>query len=137
MKFLIGAAAALLVAGAAFAQDTTQPAPAATPTVAANSQCAAVGPEPTLPDAATATPQTIQAGNAAYQAWGSTAQDSIHCRHAEIEQLQARLQALTEEHNAIVRRVNTLTQTWGATATAYCARSGVHCQSQQAQPQHH
>lgn len=127
MRILIGALAALSLAGAAFAQ--TDPAPAA-PTVAANSQCAAVGPEPTLPEAATATSETIQAGNTAYQTWATAAQESLHCRQAEIQQMQARLAALTDEHNAIVRRVNALTQGWSATADAYCARDGVRCSQQ-------
>ncbi|MDX2274685.1 MAG: hypothetical protein NW206_04470 [Hyphomonadaceae bacterium] len=124
MRILIGAALALAFASTAFAQ--TGEAPAA-PTVAANSQCAAVGPEPTLPEAATATAETIQAGNAAYQAWATAAQESLRCRQAEIQQGQARLAAMTEEHNGIVRRVNGLTQTWTATAEAYCARDGVRC----------
>ncbi len=127
MKHVISAAAlaSVLLVGAAFAQ--TDPAPAAAATVAANSQCAALTAEPTLPDAATATPQQIQAGNTAYQTWATAAQQVIQCRHAEVEQAQARLTALTEEHNAIVRRINTLTQSWGATTTAYCARDGVRC----------
>lgn len=69
MKRLISAAAiaSLLLTSAAFAQ--TDPAATPTPSAVAGSQCAAVTAEPTLPDAATATPQQIQAGNTAYQAW--------------------------------------------------------------------
>jgi hypothetical protein len=129
MRILIGAVAALAVAGAAFAQ--TDPAPASAPTVAANSQCAAIGPEPTLPDAATANAQAISAANEAYRTWATAAQETLRCRQAELAPLQARVGAMTAEHNAIVNRVNTLTQNWTAVAAAYCARDGVRCEQRQ------
>lgn len=130
MRILIGALAALSIASAAFAQTEQAPAPAA-PAVASGTQCPAVGPEPTLPDAATATAQSIQAANTAYSTWGAAAQESLRCRQAEVQAEQARVAAKTEEYNVIVRRVNALTQTWTATANAYCARDGVRCQQQQ------
>lgn len=126
MRILIGAVVALSFAGAAFAQN--DPAPAAAAPVAANSQCAAVGPEPTFPDPATATNQTIAAADAAYRTWALAAQDSLRCRQAEIQPIQARMNAMTEEHNAIVARINGTTQNWTNITTTFCARDGVRCQ---------
>jgi hypothetical protein len=129
MRILIGAVVALSFASAAFAQTDPAPPPAAP--VAANSQCAIIGPEPTLPDPATATPAAISATNQAYTTWATGAQESARCRQAEIQPLQARVNAMTEEHNAIVARLNALTQTWVGVTETYCAREGVRCERTQ------
>ena len=124
MKLLIGGTAvAMLLAGAAFAQ--TEPAAPVAP--AANSQCADVGSEPTLPDGTSANNRAMMAGDTAYQAWAQTARASLQCRRSELDLLRAREQALVEESNTLAARVNGLSERWVASRTAYCDRDGVEC----------
>ncbi len=124
MKVVIGAAiAAMLLAGAAFAQTE------AAPPVAADSQCGVLSPEPPLPDGASTSNRDFNAGDAAYQNWGNAARTVLECRRAEIAQIEARLRALLVEHNAGAARLNGLTEAWLAQRTAYCAREGIECRT--------
>lgn len=127
MKFVLGAAAAvMLMAGVALAQTET-PAPAAPAGPPAVSSCAAVPAEPTVPDGATATNEQVNAFNTAYQAWAATATSAIACRRAEVQSTQAAAQSLLEQHNALAQRINALAANWQTESAEYCGRRGNRC----------
>jgi hypothetical protein len=116
-KILFGAAlAASLLAAPALAQ-TAAPAAANPP-----SRCGAPPAAPEIPDGATSNRATMDAANAAYQAFGAAMQQNLACRRAEVEELEARKDALTAEHNAAVAELQRATDAITAEATEFNAR---------------
>src|SRR5262245_38069880 len=101
MKVLIGAVASTILLAAvamAQAQTTTTPATPDTATTATTatptappppSRCPALPEAPSLPDGATANAAAMQAGNAAYQAWGTSYQQVLQCRRTEVAEFRA------------------------------------------------
>ena len=117
MKLVLGAAiAALLIATPAMAQTD----PAATAAANATS-CGAIEPPPTLPDAATANREAMDAGNTAFNTWGQANQVVLQCRRAEVEALQARYQALRAEYNAGAEQLRNVNTAWQAEVAEFNA----------------
>ncbi len=136
MKVLIGAAASTILLAAvamAQAQTTTTPATPETATTttttaplppAPPSRCPALPESPSLPDGATANAAAMQAGNAAYQAWGTSYQQVLQCRRTEVQELRSATEARTNEYNAGARALNETTASWVAESNEFNARQG-------------
>ena len=138
MKFLIGAVVAtVLLAASAMAQTgaptgmigapststTTTTATTATPAgPPATSRCGAFPADPTLPDGAHATAAAMEAGNTAYQAWGTAFQAAIACRRQEYNEKNAELESLRAQYNSSAQHINGISASWQASADAFNAR---------------
>ncbi|MEJ0060501.1 MAG: hypothetical protein WDM79_13410 [Terricaulis sp.] len=133
MKVLIGAGAALFMFAAIASAQTPTPAPepAANPNVqVAASQCPTPPPNPTIPDGAVADGAQMEVANTVYMAWATTMQQITVCRRNEYETALATARVRRDEHNAIAEQLNTVTQSWTAESTEYCARPRMSCSTQ-------
>lgn len=118
MKAALGAAAAMLMfAGTAWAQNTspTPPAPSA--------NCSGFAPAPTLPDGATANSRQMNAGNESYQSWGQARIAKLQACRADIEALRTQLNALEQAYIAANTELNAVTQAWQTEAAEYNGRT--------------
>ncbi len=122
MRILMGAAAAALLMAAPAAAQTDTTATAAP--AAVQSACGAVTPPPTLLDGATATREQMTAANEAYTAWFTANRDALNCLRTEVEQAQARWQALRESYNAGAEMLNTTNTAWQAEVEEFNGRDG-------------
>jgi len=106
MKVLIGAAAmAVLLSGAAAAQENTLGAPPPNYQVPA-SRCAELPAAPTMPDGADANAQAMQIAMAAFNTWDASYREILQCRRVEAQEAQAIQQARTQEFNGAVQSYN-------------------------------
>jgi hypothetical protein len=130
MKVLLGAGAALLMFAAIASAQTPTPEPAPNPAIqVAASQCAAQPPDPAIPDGATADGASMEVANTLYMAWATNMQSITACRRAEYETALATARVRRDEHNAIAEKLNTVTQSWTAESTEYCARPRMRCEN--------
>lgn len=123
MRILMGAATAALLMAAPAAAQTGTPATAA-PSATVQSACGAVAPPPTLLDGATATREQMTAANEAYTAWFTANRDALNCLRTEVEEAQARWQALRESYNAGADMLNTTNTAWQAEVEEFNGRDG-------------
>ncbi|GAM98826.1 hypothetical protein U91I_02462 [alpha proteobacterium U9-1i] len=128
MKVLIGAAAmAVLLSGAAFAQETTSntlgPPPASFQVPA--SRCGEFPTAPTPPDGASASAAEMQAAMATFEAYNASYRQVLACRRSEAEEAQAIQQRRTQDFNGAVQSYNGVVTGWQAAAEAYNGRSRV------------
>ncbi len=125
MKLVIGAAVAALALAAL-------PALAQTPAAVPPSRCAAIPAAPTLPDGARARNlAAMQAGNAAYEAWGQAMTPVMTCRQAEARETRAAAEAARAIAEARVAEFNRgvalqcdVVRAWRVEVTEYNRRQG-------------
>jgi hypothetical protein len=84
-------------------------------------------PEPTIPDAATATQAAMNLADAAYLAWGREVQTILQCRSAEFTRITALLQSRQADHDRLAQRLNAVTTAWEAELAEFCGRPRKRC----------
>ena len=115
---LAGAIAALLMAGAAYAQTEGSTAGVVT----GASSCGELPARPTLPDGATADREGMDAANLAYTAWSQAYHANLQCRRTEADNARATWQARVAEYNSGATALNDSNTAWEAEVTEYNAR---------------
>ena len=113
MKFLIGAAAAVLLSAAPAAAQTP-------PSVATN--CSDFAPVPSLPDGAAADRAAVAAGNALYETWGQERLAKLRLCRAEIEALRAQLAPLEQGYTTANTELAAFVAAWQAEVAEFNAR---------------
>lgn len=86
------------------------------------SRCGAFPATPSIPDGAKADRKAMMAANEAVTTWGKSAQPVLDCRRAEVQELRARLDALTKEYNDGIAQSEALVKTYEAEAAKFNAR---------------
>lgn len=115
---LAGAVAALLMAGAAYAQTDGSTAGVVT----GASSCGELPARPTLPDGATADREGMDAANVAYTAWSQAYHANLQCRRTEADNARATWQARVSEYNGGATALNDSNTAWEAEVAEYNAR---------------
>lgn len=121
MKFLHGGALAAIVMACSSAALTANAA-AAEGSAQSASRCGALPPLPVVPDGAKADRKEVLAANEAVNACSKAAQPTLDYRRAEIQELTARTNALTNEYNAAIQQADSLVKSYEAEATKFNAR---------------
>lgn len=115
MKFMLGAAAAaLLFATPALAQNTAAPA----------ASCGTVEAAPTgMPDGANANRRAVEAFTTRFNAWAEASNQVLACKRTRAEEARAQADALTNEFNTENGTIRTAIAAWTAEVEEFNARN--------------